>query len=74
MACLALLRKAFISIMAVTVTTAYRMPVEAFVELTRHESLLDRSLLFKPTHELREGERRVMILVRHDALAYAGKP
>jgi len=53
---------------AVTATAAYRMPVEAFVELTRHEPLLDHSLLLKLTHELREGERHGMLLARHDAL------
>jgi CRP-like cAMP-binding protein len=53
---------------AVTVTTAYRMPIEAFVELTRHEPVLDHSLLLKLTHELREGERHGMILTRHDAV------
>lgn len=52
---------------ALTVTTAYRMRVEAFVELTRHEPLLDHSLLLKLTHQLREGERHGMMLTRHDA-------
>jgi CRP-like cAMP-binding protein len=47
---------------AIAVTTAYRTPVEAFVELMRHEPLLDHSLLLKLTHELREGERHGMIL------------
>lgn len=53
---------------AVTATTAYRMPIKAFNELTRHEPLLDHSLLVKLTHELREAQRHGLILARHDAL------
>lgn len=53
---------------AVTAVTAYRMPIDAFIDLTCHEPLLDHSLLLKLTHELREDQRHGLILARHDAL------
>lgn len=53
---------------AVTAVTAYRIPVDLFDDLTRHEPLLDYSLLMKLIHELREDQRHGLILARHDAL------
>lgn len=53
---------------AITEVTSYRMPIDAFIDLTRHEPLFDYSLLLKLTHELREDQRHGLILARHDAL------
>ena len=53
---------------AVTGVTMYRIPVDSIIALFKREPELEFQFLSKATHELREAQRRAIVLTRRDAI------
>jgi CRP/FNR family transcriptional regulator len=52
---------------AVTPARVYRIPYAALADTLRRDSELDVQFLYKVTHELRESQRRQIVVTRRDA-------
>ena len=52
---------------AITAVTLYRVPLDSLAAVLRQDADLQFSFLCKVTHELREAQRRAMIVSRRDA-------
>jgi CRP/FNR family transcriptional regulator len=52
---------------AISRVTLYRLPLDELVILMRHDADLQFQFLVKVTHELRESQRRAILLARRDA-------
>src|SRR5262245_22494673 len=50
-----------------TVTTMYRLPVGELAALLKHDADMQFKFLMKVTHELREAQRRSILITRRDA-------
>jgi CRP/FNR family transcriptional regulator, anaerobic regulatory protein len=50
-----------------TVTTMYRLPVNDLAALLKHDADMQFKFLMKVTHELREAQRRAILISRRDA-------
>jgi CRP-like cAMP-binding protein len=50
-----------------TVTTMYRLPIGDLAALLRHDADMQFKFLMKVTHELREAQRRAILISRRDA-------
>lgn len=55
------------SVQAITRVTVYRLPVTELTVLLKHDSDMQFKFLVKVTHELRESQRRMIVLNRRDA-------
>jgi CRP-like cAMP-binding protein len=53
---------------AITRVTLYRLPVDALTELLMHDPGLQFQFLAKVTHELRDSQRRAILINRRDAV------
>ena len=53
---------------AVTGVTMYRIPIDSLTALFKREPELEFQFLSKATHELREAQRRAIVLTRRDAI------
>ena len=56
------------SAQAITRVTLYRLPVHALATLLKHDGDLQFAFLAKVTHELREAQRRAVLVNRRDAV------
>jgi CRP-like cAMP-binding protein len=52
---------------AITRVTLYRLPIDALTDLLMHDAALQFKFLAKVTHELRESQRRAILINRRDA-------
>ena len=50
-----------------TITTMYRLPVNDLAALLKHDADMQFKFLMKVTHELREAQRRAILISRRDA-------
>jgi len=50
-----------------TITTMYRLPVNELAALLKHDADMQFKFLMKVTHELREAQRRAILISRRDA-------
>ena len=50
-----------------TVTTMYRLPIGELAALLKHDADMQFKFLMKVTHELREAQRRAILISRRDA-------
>ena len=50
-----------------TVTTMYRLPIGELAALLKHDADMQFKFLMKVTHELREAQRRAVLITRRDA-------
>ncbi len=55
------------SAQAITRVTLYRLPVRELIELLKRDSEMQFQFLMKVTHELRESQRRAIMINRRDA-------
>jgi CRP/FNR family transcriptional regulator len=55
------------SVRAITRVTLYQLPLEDLADLLKHDGELQFKFLVKVTHELREAQRRAVIINRRDA-------
>lgn len=55
------------SAQAITGVTLYRLPIDELVVLFKHDAALQFHFLAKVTHELRESQRRAVLINRKDA-------
>ena len=55
------------TLQAVTPVTVYRLPIQEFVTLLKHDQDLESKFFAKAIHELHEVERRAIIVHRRDA-------
>lgn len=53
---------------AITHVTLHRLPTDKLADLLRHDAELNFQVLCKVTHELREAQRRSIVVARRDAL------
>ena len=53
---------------AITRVTLYRLPIDALTELLMHDPALQFQFLAKVTHELRDAQRRAILINRRDAV------
>jgi len=51
----------------ITRVTLFRLPIDKLTELLRHDAELQFKVLCKVTHELREAQRRAIVVSRRDA-------
>jgi CRP-like cAMP-binding protein len=55
------------SAQAITAVTLYRLPLPELTDLLQHDGAMEFHFLVKVTHELRESQRRAILINRRDA-------